>query len=49
MVDPGSLRWHVDTVNLGTVSIREFKRRTTVSAKAGHSYLAPAAKAKGPK
>jgi hypothetical protein len=39
------------TVRRGTVSVRDFKRRRTVSVKAGHSYLARAArgaaKAKG--
>ena len=36
------------TVKRGTVSVRDFKRRKTVSVKAGHSYLARAAsKAKG--
>jgi hypothetical protein len=37
------------TVKRGTVSVRDFKRRKTVSVKAGHSYLARAAKAKGAK
>ena len=37
-------------VKRGTVSVRDFKRRKTVSVKAGHSYLARAAsKAKGAK
>jgi len=31
------------TVKRGTVSVRDFKRRRTVSVKAGHSYLARAA------
>ena len=31
------------TVKRGTVSVRDFKRRKTVSVKAGHSYLARAA------
>ncbi len=31
------------TVRRGTVSVRDFKRRRTVSVKAGHSYLARAA------
>ena len=39
------------TVKRGTVSVRDFKRRKTVSVKAGHSYLAraqrAASKAKG--
>jgi hypothetical protein len=36
------------TVKRGTVSVRDFKRRKTVTVKAGHSYLARAAsKAKG--
>jgi hypothetical protein len=36
------------TVKRGIVSVRDFKRRRTVSVKAGHSYLARAAsKAKG--
>jgi hypothetical protein len=39
------------TVKRGTVSVRDLKRRRTVSVKAGHSYLARAAlagaKAKG--
>ena len=30
------------TVKRGTVSVRDFKRRKTVSVKAGHSYLARA-------
>lgn len=33
------------TVKRGTVSVRDFKRRKTVSVKAGHSYLARAARA----
>jgi hypothetical protein len=33
------------TVKRGTVSVRDFKRRRTVSVKAGHSYLARAARA----
>jgi ferric-dicitrate binding protein FerR (iron transport regulator) len=37
------------TVKRGTVSVRDFKRRKTVSVQAGQSYLARAAKAKGPK
>ena len=37
------------TVKRGIVSVRDFKRRKTVSVKAGHSYLARAAKAKGAK
>lgn len=36
------------TVKRGIVSVRDFKRRRTVSVKAGHSYLARAAsKARG--
>jgi hypothetical protein len=31
------------TVKRGTVSVRDLKRRRTVSVKAGHSYLARAA------
>jgi hypothetical protein len=37
------------TVRRGTVSVRDFKRRKAVSVKAGHSYLARAASARGPK
>jgi hypothetical protein len=33
------------TVKRGTVSVRDFKRRKTVTVKAGHSYLARAARA----
>jgi hypothetical protein len=33
------------TVKRGTVDVRDFKRRTTVSVKAGHSYLARAQRA----
>jgi hypothetical protein len=33
------------TVKRGTVSVRDFKRRRTVSVKAGHSYLARASRA----
>jgi hypothetical protein len=33
------------TVKRGTVSVRDFKRRRTVTVKAGHSYLARAARA----
>jgi hypothetical protein len=37
-------------VKRGIVSVRDFKRRRTVSVKAGHSYLARAAgRAKGAK
>jgi hypothetical protein len=32
------------TVKRGIVSVRDFKRRKTVSVKAGHSYLARAAR-----
>jgi hypothetical protein len=35
------------SVKRGTVSVRDFKRRKTVTVKAGHSYLASARKAKG--
>jgi hypothetical protein len=33
------------TVKRGTVSVRDLKRRKTVTVKAGHSYLARAARA----
>jgi ferric-dicitrate binding protein FerR (iron transport regulator) len=33
------------TVKRGRVNVRDFKRRRTVSVKAGHSYLARAARA----
>jgi hypothetical protein len=42
----GSLRGHADHVKRGTVAVRDFKRKKTVSVKAGHSYLARAASRK---
>ena len=37
------------TVKRGTVAVRDFKRKKTVSVKAGHSYLASAATKKSKK
>jgi hypothetical protein len=37
------------TVKRGTVAVRDFKRKRTVSVKAGHSYLASAATSKAKK